>query len=61
MVSRKVNETDEGEQGQKQSLQACQLCGRMVQAAECSWQEDDDDLFCCRDCRAEKESCGCSD
>jgi hypothetical protein len=60
-VSRKVNGTEDGKQFQKHPFLACQLCGRMVKATECSWQEDDDGLLCCQDCRAEMENCGCSD
>lgn len=38
----------------------CEICGREVAADEIWWQEDNDALFC-RECRAEEESCGCSD
>jgi hypothetical protein len=37
------------------------LCGRIMQFEECSWQCDDGGLIYCQDCKAERESCGCSD
>jgi len=56
-VFRKQQETQAREQGDL----ACQVCGRTVKSAECSWQEDDDGKICCQDCKAERENCGCSD
>jgi hypothetical protein len=51
---------EEIEKSGKQHYLACQVCGKIVNARECSWDEDDG-LMCCRDCREERESCGCSD
>ena len=39
----------------------CQMCGREIKPDTCSWQEDEEGAMYCRDCRAERESCGCSD
>ena len=39
----------------------CQMCGRKIESDTCSWQEDDGEAMYCEDCRAEKDSCGCSD
>ena len=38
----------------------CDICGKLVSADELWWQEDSD-AQCCAECRAEEESCGCSD
>ena len=38
----------------------CDYCGRPV-PADTIWWEEESGLMCCMDCRAEKESCGCSD
>jgi len=39
----------------------CEMCGRKFKADSCSWQEDDEGELRCEECRAERESCGCSD
>lgn len=39
----------------------CQVCGREIEPDACSWHEDEGGMICCPDCRAERESCGCSD
>ena len=38
----------------------CDICGKRVSADELWWQEDSD-VQCCAECRADEESCGCSD
>jgi len=45
---------------EKQKSITCGICGKVVAADEIWWEEDDNVLFC-RECRAEEESCGCSD
>ena len=61
MAYRKQKEGEQGEQVKGQGYPACQLCGRIMQFEECSWQCDDGGLIYCQDCKAERESCGCSD
>jgi len=61
MRSRKQEDREQDEQGMAQHRLSCHVCGRTVEPEECSWQEDDDAQICCRECRAEMESCGCSD
>ena len=39
----------------------CHMCDRKIEANACNWQEDDEGAFCCYDCIAERDSCGCSD
>lgn len=39
----------------------CQMCSRKIEPAVCGWQEDDKGTLYCRDCKAERESCGYSD
>ncbi|MFC1845027.1 hypothetical protein ACFLZ5_09605 [Thermodesulfobacteriota bacterium] len=39
----------------------CEMCGRKFKANACSWQEDGEGALHCVDCKAELESCGCSD
>jgi hypothetical protein len=38
----------------------CQRCAGKIIADEASWEEDRE-VFLCRDCAAENDSCGCSD
>jgi len=61
MAYRNQKESEQDKQVKGQGYFACQLCGRMGRAEGCSWQEDDDGLICCHDCRGERENCGCSD
>ena len=61
MSSKKQNEAKQDEQFGVQNRLICQGCGRTVKAETCSWEEDDGGKIYCRDCLAEKESCGCSD
>jgi hypothetical protein len=44
-----------------QNYLKCLVCGRTVKPEACSWEEDDGGRIYCQDCRAEEESCGCSD
>jgi hypothetical protein len=60
MQSRKKDRKEEKKQVQDENHLRCQVCNRIVKIEECSWQEDDGEI-CCRDCWAERESCGCSD
>jgi hypothetical protein len=39
----------------------CYGCGQHEKPEECNWKEDDGGKIFCHDCRAENESCGCSD
>jgi hypothetical protein len=39
----------------------CHECNRTVGADLCGWEEDDEGRIFCQECRAVKESCGCSD
>ena len=57
----KEEEMEHDEQVRGQRYLSCQVCGRKVKPEECSWQEDDGGAICCQDCKAERESCGCSD
>ena len=45
---------------EKENSVTCDICGRAVPADEI-WCEEDSDVLFCRECRAEEESCGCSD
>jgi hypothetical protein len=60
-MGKKCRKPEEEEQAWGRSYLACQVCGRSMKGADCSWQEDDDGKIICRECRAEWESCGCSD
>jgi len=60
-MCRKEQATGQEKQAGEQHYLVCQVCGRKVKSAECSWQEDDDAKIICQDCKAERESCGCSD
>ena len=51
---------EENKTEEKKNNVTCGICGRTVAADEISWEEDNDVLLC-RECRAEEESCGCSD
>ena len=53
--------TENGKSAFRQEGLTCHLCGRKIDFAESSWQEDDDLAIYCRHCWAERESCGCSD
>jgi hypothetical protein len=53
-------EEEKGAPEQEPETITCDVCGRPV-PAEAIWWEEDSGLMCCRECRAEKESCGCSD
>lgn len=60
----KIKKQEQGRKGaQAQSSEdiCCQMCGRKIEAEACNWQEDDEGAIYCRDCNAERESCGCSD
>ena len=46
--------------GQEKELVACDVCGKEVDSAHISWEEDSH-LRMCGQCRAEEENCGCSD
>ena len=61
MVLKKKGEKDEAEQAPEQHHLACQVCGRIVQPEADSWREDDGGGRYCRFCKAERESCGCSE
>jgi hypothetical protein len=39
---------------------SCDICGKLVSTDELWWLEGSDKQ-CCAECRAEEESCGCSD
>jgi len=60
MGAGKQEDTELDEQAGGSRYLSCQVCGRRVKADDCSWQEDEDGIYC-PDCRAERESCGCSD
>jgi hypothetical protein len=38
----------------------CEICGKTVPASEV-WGAENNNVLCCRECRAEEENCGCSD
>ena len=61
MLPKKQEETDRDAQGGEQCLPACQVCGITVQPETAGWREDEGGGIYCRDCLAERESCGCSD
>lgn len=44
-----------------QNYLVCQVCGSRIKPETSTWDEDDEGLIFCKDCRAERESCGCSD
>ncbi len=52
----------EAERNKEQAAQTayCDCCGRPVAVARLSWLGGEDGWLC-PDCRAERESCGCSD
>ena len=56
----------QGKKGPKEQAEGsrsmrCQLCGRTIDQDTADWEADDEGVLFCRDCRAERESCGCSD
>ena len=44
-----------------QNYLVCQVCGSRIKSEISTWDEDDEGLICCKECRAERDSCGCSD
>lgn len=44
-----------------QGLLRCQICGQKIEAETYNWEEDEGGGRYCQDCRAERQSCGCSD
>ena len=61
MQNRKQEKTRQEAQARAHDYVTCQMCGRKTETDVCSWQEDDEGAIYCHDCRAERESCGCSD
>ena len=61
MERREEKKEGMGELFQGHSSLQCDMCGRDLEPAVSSWQEDDDGLILCHDCMAERDSCGCSD
>jgi len=45
----------------RQNCLSCNICGIKVRPEEAAWQEDDGGKICCKACRLERGSCGCSD
>ncbi len=39
----------------------CQMCGRILQPEESNWDAEAGKGMLCRYCKAEGDSCGCSD
>ena len=61
MKQKKGNEKSLGKEKETGSEQVrCLICGRNSPAESCIWEEDKPGV-CCNDCRAELNSCGCSD
>jgi hypothetical protein len=61
MEFEKEKEIDRDAETGGQNHPACRECGRIVKPESSSWREDDAGAIYCRYCRAERESCGCSD
>ena len=61
MKSKKQELGRKGAQEQVHEVTSCQMCGRKIEPDAGNWQEDDEGAKYCRDCNAERESCGCSD
>jgi len=62
----KVQENNNNKSQQKErepvcEVAICKMCGRKIDFDSCSWDDDVGEGPYCRDCRAEIESCGCSD
>ena len=57
------NQAREAEQkkNQVQKRLKCRGCGRKIKPETSFWEEDGGEGMYCHDCRAEMESCGCSD
>ena len=49
-----------GMERQGVNVLSCQRCAGRMLPGESAWEEDGDGIVC-QDCRAENESCGCSD
>lgn len=54
-----VNSADAADFGKDHAIQ-CDLCGGVYDLVKLAWTEDGK-FFCCPECLAEEESCGCSD
>jgi hypothetical protein len=61
MESKKEKNSGPPEMPCTQIYLQCKVCGLKIKPDACSWQEDDYGAMYCKDCRAERESCGCSD
>ena len=61
MKNRKQEKAGEKDDHCSHGYIACEMCGRKLIADSCSWLEDDGGALRCEECRAELESCGCSD
>jgi len=61
MHGKKRREEKDQDQNQTRDYLRCQVCGSKMTPDACFWEEDGGGGIYCRDCKAEKESCGCSD
>ena len=60
MEHRKGEQENQEQQASAEEYVVCRVCGRKIKPDGCSWHEDEGGMIC-SDCRAEQESCGCSD
>ena len=61
LVLKKEEKKDRAEQAPEQDHLTCRVCGRIVQPEAGSRMENDGGGIYCLYCKAERESCGCSD
>ena len=60
ICKKEKNQVTQEETGDHKSLQ-CDVCGYKMKSGELSWEEDDEGIIYCHNCRVERDNCGCSD